>query len=468
LDDAPASLPPHALVIASGSGPPPTTGHVGQKYRKLLRTICVEGDQQTYGDYYDYGYSATPAWRGHNDLPFGYWVYVAPNWHIFGEMPPPPVVPMTVVVPAPATVDPFAVAPVKRPYGPEQACGPPDTPNAGDLPTAWASKTSSGQDEWLRLHYAEAVTPSAIHVYETCCPGALARITARKPSGEEVELWSGQDPVSRDSPMGVAKIGVRADFATDCITLYLKSAEVPGWNEIDAVGVLDRMEKVHWAVTAEASSTYADYSSPPRVVSVPPVTVLDSDHARIANLELQVAELQRRMNQLQSQPLRSQKRSWGVEQACGPPDTPFAGDCTTAWASRTQDGQDEWLRLHYGRAVVPAEVHVYETYNPGALCRITARKPGGEEVEIWSGSDPVGRNVGAGLARIAVQCDFPTDCITIHLKSTQVPGWNEIDAVALVAKDCGVQWASSAEASSDYAELQPMMIESYGTYGLER
>ena len=33
---------------------------------------------------------------------------------------------------------------------------------------------------------------------------------------------------------------------------------LPGWNEIDAVGLLDQTGKVSWAISAKASSTYSE------------------------------------------------------------------------------------------------------------------------------------------------------------------------------------------------------------------
>ena len=61
------------------------------------------------------------------------------------------------------------------------------------------------------------------------------------------------------------------------------------------------------------------------------------------------------------------KRDWGPEQATGAPDTPEPGDKTTAWASLTDDGQQEWLLLDCGEPVRANEIHVYESFNPGAL-----------------------------------------------------------------------------------------------------
>jgi hypothetical protein len=261
-----------------------TTRGEGAKYRKLLRTITVENDRATYGEYYDYGYWSGTAWKDHKDLPPGYWVYVAPQWYIFGEC-------------AAAQAAP-ALPAQKRSWGPEQVIGPPDTPSAGDKPTAWASRTADGQDEWLRLHYARAVVPSAVHVYETWNPGALYRITAQKPDGSEVEIWSGNDPVKLGSGMGVAAVPVKADFATDCVTIYLKSTKVPGWNEIDAVGLMDRDEKIQWAVSVEASSSWADLASESvrDTVVVSPTT-----NARISQLEAKVRQLNGEVEELRQE-----------------------------------------------------------------------------------------------------------------------------------------------------------------------
>jgi hypothetical protein len=243
----------------------------------------VPEDQASYGEFCDWGHWSGTSWRGHTDLPPGYWVYVAPHWYIFGQAKGDPVLPAPPKSPA-----------VKRSWGPEQATGRPDTDRAGDVPTAWASKTADGQDEWLRLHYADAVVPAAVHVYETYNPGALRRITARRPDGREVPLFSGDDPVDVGSGKGVAAIAVQADFATNCITLHLASKEVPGWNEIDAVALLDNSEREHWAVAAEASSTWASRYTPAPVVQINPAT----NRLRIEQLETQVQQLRAEVEQL--------------------------------------------------------------------------------------------------------------------------------------------------------------------------
>lgn len=144
-------------------------------------------------------------------------------------------------------------------------------------------------------------------------------------------------------------------------------------------------------------------------------------------------------------------RAWGPEQALGPPDTPGAGDIQTAWASRTPDGQDEWLELEFEKEVLPTEVVVHETYNPGSLARITAYTKSGMAAEIWEGKDPTPATAARGISRVKVDPGFKIKRIRIHLKSKEVTGWNEIDAVGLKDKNGKTHWAIAAKASSTFA-----------------
>jgi hypothetical protein len=212
-------------------------------YQHLLRTIEVAKDREQYGDFYDFGYWSGTSYVGNENLPPGYWVYLAPNWYIFRDA---------------ATGSPGNPR-TPRAWGPEQATGAPDTwPNAGDLTTAWASATPDGQREWLELTYDAPIRPAAVLVYETYNPGAVDRVTGYDPNGREVELWSGADPKPPGSEKGISVIPLHPDFDVSRIRVYFDSPKVPGWNELDAVGLLDATGKTHWATAATASSTYAD------------------------------------------------------------------------------------------------------------------------------------------------------------------------------------------------------------------
>lgn len=144
-------------------------------------------------------------------------------------------------------------------------------------------------------------------------------------------------------------------------------------------------------------------------------------------------------------------RPWGPEQATGEPDTLEPGDLPTAWASRRPDDGEEWLTLRYERPVTPREVRVFQTFNPGALFRISAFDEDGREVLIWEGIDPSPKDAEMSIVTIPVSTTLRTNTIRIYLDSENVPGWNEIDAVELIGSDGSRQWASWATASSTYA-----------------
>ncbi len=299
----------------------------------------------------------------------------------------------------------------KRAWGPEQAIGEPDTPEAGDQATAWASRSPDDMEEWLICEYENAVMVAAVSVHETYNPGALYKVTAFNDAGEEVIAWEGEDPTPRAEPKGISVIPVKLEFATKRIKLYLDSPAVPGWNEIDAVAIEDESAAKQWAVNIECSTTYAE----------PNVSVVDA------------------------------RPGYSPEQATGEPDTMFAGDSGTAWASLSSDGQAEWLICRYETPQQPIEVVIHENYSPGAVHKVTALSESGEETLLWEGTDPTPTTEPRGVSIIPVAPETPVQAIKIYIDSVNVPGWNEIDAVGLRDADGNTAWAVAAEASSTYA-----------------
>ena len=144
------------------------------------------------------------------------------------------------------------------------------------------------------------------------------------------------------------------------------------------------------------------------------------------------------------------KRQWGPEQATGAPDTNSAGDLPTAWAALRPDGGAEWLQLEYERPVSVATVRIRETFNPGAVSKVTAIPQEGEEAVLWEGQDPTG--VAPAFFEVQAQREVVSRIIKVYLDTTRKRGWNEIDAVELVAGDGTRQWATQATASSTYAD----------------
>lgn len=143
----------------------------------------------------------------------------------------------------------------------DQVLGKPDTKGQGDIPTAWASATRDDQPEWLDLGYQWFVKPVSIEIHETYNPGAVTKVTMFDWRGDEKVVWEGTANVAARQSPTVNQIRLRHTFLTRRIKLYIDSPAVPGWNEIDAVGVIDGKGRTFWASTASASSCYDDVYS---------------------------------------------------------------------------------------------------------------------------------------------------------------------------------------------------------------
>jgi hypothetical protein len=207
------------------------------RYSTLLKKIEVPNDQVSYGDFCDYGYYSGTSYAGFSDLPPGYWVYLAPHWYIYKDA--------AGVNPVPSTASWSAI----------QATGKPNTPQAGDHPTAWASATADGQREWLELTYDADYEAVGVMVYESHSPGAVDSVIAYA-GNEQVEVWAGKDPTEAGKPSGVSLITFKTPVKTSRVRISIDSPSVPGWNEIDAVGLIDKEGNVHWATSATASSCW--------------------------------------------------------------------------------------------------------------------------------------------------------------------------------------------------------------------
>ncbi len=90
----------------------------------------------------------------------------------------------------------------------QQLLGEPDTFECGDISTAWASATPTGQDT-LTLTYDAQVQPTAVNIYQTYNPGAITLVEVLPVDGSApIVIFEGVDPTT-DCP-GVFAIPVRA------------------------------------------------------------------------------------------------------------------------------------------------------------------------------------------------------------------------------------------------------------------
>jgi hypothetical protein len=138
--------------------------------------------------------------------------------------------------------------------------------------------------------------------------------------------------------------------------------------------------------------------------------------------------------------------SYSPDQARGPPDVPLLGDNGAAWCPKDSDSGPEWLEVEFDGSIVPLAVVVRESFNPGAIAAIEAADGDGNYVVLWEGQ---ASSSGGTLIIYLEAAPFPKSLVRVVLDTARAPGWNEIDAVGLIARD-GVHWAAAAQASSTY------------------
>lgn len=233
---------------------------MNDKYQMLMLQFDAPKSAEKYGALHDLGWSTGPAEvQMPPDLPQlplpGYWVYAEPSWYVWHQL---------------------AIKNIpKRAAGAEQVVGLPNTTFMGKQSnTAWSSKSPDEPNEWLLVEFENTLQPCRLQIYQSLHPGAIKRITMMALDGSEVEVWSGFDPtrtLTNGAGMFELKLNYpphysfidpnpvpRAMFSTNRVKLYLDSAAVQGWNEIDAVALMDFSNIPRWASAAVASTSRGD------------------------------------------------------------------------------------------------------------------------------------------------------------------------------------------------------------------
>ena len=106
-------------------------------------------------------------------------------------------------------------------------------------------------------------------------------------------------------------------------------------------------------------------------------------------------------------------------------------------ASLNEDDQPEFLQLHFPSARQINFVQVYETFNPGALQKVSVKNPGTNTfVTVWSAPTVPAPPVARVSTVRFTDPGYPVDQVRLDFDSPQVPGWNEIDAVGIGFATC--------------------------------
>jgi hypothetical protein len=89
----------------------------------------------------------------------------------------------------------------------------------------------------------------------------------------------------------------------------------------------------------------------------------------------------------------------------------------------------------YDEAVMPSSIHIYQSYNPGAITAVELiPADGGKPIRI-SGLEEAPAITCPGILVVDILEDAPpVNGVTIHLDQRITGSWNEIDAVRLIGR----------------------------------
>jgi len=111
---------------------------------------------------------------------------------------------------------------------------------------------------------------------------------------------------------------------------------------------------------------------------------------------------------------------------------PAFGNSPCAWSPADADGRsEEWIKVGFKNSIVLKQVAIGENFNPGAIARVYAYNEEGKEYLIWK-NDPAPLTVRGRMLNIfPEQKDIMANAVKIVLQPDKVPGYNQIDAIAI-------------------------------------
>jgi hypothetical protein len=120
----------------------------------------------------------------------------------------------------------------------QQVLGAPDVyPRSGDDAHAWASRDADAPVEFIEVGFATPQRARQLQIFETLNPGAIDRVELISASGKHIAIQRDATQPTGGAAIGTYDLGCTVEPIV-AARITLASAKVPGWNEIDAVGLL--------------------------------------------------------------------------------------------------------------------------------------------------------------------------------------------------------------------------------------
>lgn len=240
----------------------------------------------------------------------------------------------------------------------------------------------------------------------------------------EAEEWVALKPSAPLPRAMLADVLAAEGQTTKALEVYEEAYARTTWLDRPPEVLLRKVNRVFDEWLAQLPLAVPEPPEPPE-----PVTLEDQDRVYGADTNGQWAATATASSEYRT------SGDYSASRATGAPDVTRYGDSLKAWASRSADSGPEWLDLTFTNAVVAHAVRVRQVFNPGAVDRIEVYDAAGVASTVFSGVDtnPYPANQIAWFVAKFPPTAQPVKRVRVSLDSARVKGWNEIDAVQLVA-----------------------------------
>jgi outer membrane protein OmpA-like peptidoglycan-associated protein len=141
-------------------------------------------------------------------------------------------------------------------YRATQVLGVPSKlPDLGDSPCAWAPASPNGTaEEWIKVGFAQALPLRQIAIAENFNQGAITKVFAYTPSGREVLVYENATAPTRETGKMLAIFPSDSTLTAAAVKVVLRPSRVPGFNQIDAIGISDAKVPIRATIRVSADA----------------------------------------------------------------------------------------------------------------------------------------------------------------------------------------------------------------------
>lgn len=154
--------------------------------------------------------------------------------------------------------------PQSNQYKGTQALGKPDKlPAPGESPSAWSPATKENpQGEWIKVGFARPMQIAQVIVGENYNPGAVTHIYVYDVNDKEYLIYKNVNVGPLSVPARMFSIFANTNYLVKAVKLELNTAKVPGFNQIDAIGISSSTDEIQAKINI-ASDTDLEIKSKP-------------------------------------------------------------------------------------------------------------------------------------------------------------------------------------------------------------